>query len=202
MENGLKAGTDELVAAYETVLGGPVLVPEGDDMWRKEIKHPKLYAITGARALDDAARKLAEGDVSVLTHGASGHWSDVALGKRVSPDAAANLKTWTAQGRTSTIRANALSILAKQTDRESIDLVIRVLEEDEKVRMLCLTSVVSRMLQVDWDTGKRIARDPASAPNPRRLAKAMASEAVNPRDVESRWCGARLLQALVPVLSH
>ncbi|MFD2421574.1 XRE family transcriptional regulator [Amycolatopsis pigmentata] len=171
-------------------------------MWRKEIKHPKLYAITGARALDDAARKLAEGDVSVLTYGASGHWSDVALGKRVSPVAAANLRIWVTDGRTSTVRANALSILAKQADRESIDLVIRVLGDDEKVRLLCLTSVVSRMLQVDWETGQQIALDPASAPSPRRLAKAMASEAVNPRDVESRWCGARLLQELVPVLSR
>ncbi|HKS45604.1 MAG TPA: helix-turn-helix transcriptional regulator [Amycolatopsis sp.] len=201
IETGRKPVTPEVLTAYETALGGPV-VAEGEDMWRKEIKHPRLHAVRGPKAIGELAASIAAGDPSPLTDKASAHWTDVSLAARADNGAAKNLRRWMVDGKTSTLRTNALSVVAKLPGRENADLVVTVLENDEKVRELCLASVVSRMLQLDWEGAKQVARDPSIAPNPKRLARAMAKEAVNPKDTESRWCGAYMLRELAPVLAR
>lgn len=82
------------------------------------------------------------------------------------------------------------------------ELVVQTLEEDEKVRRLCLASDISRLTQVDWQTALRLADDLPSVPKPRRLAAKVAKEAVDPKDTESRWSGAYMLRKLAPVLGR
>ncbi|WP_132115453.1 XRE family transcriptional regulator [Actinocrispum wychmicini] len=169
---------------------------------RKEIKHPRLAVLKGQRDIESAARALDEGDVSPLATGASAHWSDIGLAARVGPKATAHLRRWMIDGKTSTIRTNALSIVAKLSGRANAELVVEALRKDEKVRTLCLASIISRTCQLDWDTSIRIAKDPSTAPNPQLLAGKLAHEATSPKDTESRWCSAYLLQELAPVLAR
>jgi hypothetical protein len=57
-------------------------------------------------------------------------------------------------------------------------------------------------MQHDWDTCLRVARNPQTAPEPRKLAKVLTKEVLLDSDAESRWCGAYLLRELVPVLGR
>lgn len=200
VETGDRAATADVVTAYERVLGGPILLGD-NDMWRKEIRKAGILVVRGRKDVSELAASLAGGDAGPLLKTATAHWTDVALAARTDAGAARNLRRWMTDGETSTLRTNALSVIAKLPGRENADLVVRVLENDPRVRVLCLASVVSRMLQYDWDTSLQIAKDPTTAPNPKRLAKAMLKEAVNPRDTESRWCGATVLRDLAPVLA-
>ncbi len=198
VETGQRVATPEVVSAYERALGGAIL---GDDMWRKDILKPDILVLKGPKAFNELAATLAAGDPGPLVKTASAHWTDVGLAARTDAGVAANLRRWMVDGETSTLRTNALSVIAKLPGRENAELVVRVLQNDPKVRRLCLASVVSRMCQFEWETSLRIADDPSVAPNPKRLASKMAKEAVNPKDTESRWCGATLLRELAPVLA-
>jgi hypothetical protein len=200
VETGDRVATADVVSAYERVLGGPILLGD-NDMWRKEIRKTGILVIRGQKDIRELAASLAGGDPGPLTSTATGHWTDVALAARTDAGAAKNLRRWMTDGETSTLRTNALSVIAKLPGRDNADLVIRVLENDPRVRVLCLASVVSRMMQYDWELSLRVAKDATTAPNPKRLAKAMLKEAVNPKDTESRWCGATLLRDLAPVLA-
>lgn len=190
----------EILTAYERVLG-PLSAGEDNDVWRKDINHPRLITVKG-RSLSDLAERVTEGDPDILTKGASSHWLDLGLAARTTTAGKANLRRWAVEGKTSTLRANALSVLSvgAGTDPTDTRIVIRQLEQDDQVRTLCIASVVSRTLQLDWSTSRMITLDPSSAPHVRRLAKAMAHEAIDRRSVESRWVGSYMLRQLVPVL--
>lgn len=100
------------------------------------------------------------------------------------------------------MRTNALSVVAKLPGKASADLVVQVLEENQKVRRLCMASDISRLTQIEWTTGLQLADDPSSIPHPKRFAAKPAKEAVDPKDTESRWCGAYLLRHPAPVLGR
>ncbi|MBB5157056.1 hypothetical protein BJ970_004590 [Saccharopolyspora phatthalungensis] len=57
-------------------------------------------------------------------------------------------------------------------------------------------------MQYDWQTCLRIVKEPGTAPDPVRLAKRLAKDAVDVQHTEARWCGAYLLRELVPVLGQ
>jgi hypothetical protein len=196
VETGERAATGEVVDAYEKALGGAIL---GDDMWRKEIRKPNLLIVRGPKALREHAANLASGDPGIITRAASAHWTDVGLAAHVDQVGAANLRRWMADGETSTLRANALSVVAKLPGEQNATAVVRALQNDEMVRRLCLTAIVSRTCQFDWPTSQGIVQDPSTAPNAKRLAAKMAKEATNPRDTESRWCGSFMLMQLAAV---
>ncbi|WP_143539662.1 hypothetical protein [Saccharopolyspora spinosa] len=128
--------------------------------------------------------------------------ADELLAAQVSPKGVEHLRNWMSEGKTATLRVNSLSILARRSDRGDALKIIEVLESDERVRMLSLASTVSRLMQYDWKTCRSIAREPGSAPDPVRLAKRLAKDAVDVKDAEARWCGAYLLRELVPVLAR
>ena len=199
VETGERAATLEVVAAYEKALGGAIV---GGDMWRKDIKKPGMLIVKGPKDLDELVASLAGGDPGPLVKTATAHWTDIGLAARTDPGTARNLRQWMTDGETSTLRTNALSVIVKLPGQENADLVVRVLANDSKVRTLCLASVVSRVGQFDWDTSLRVARDPSTASNPRRLASKMAKEAVTPKDTQSRWCGAYMLLELASVLGR
>jgi transcriptional regulator with XRE-family HTH domain len=193
VETGLRPLTLDVETAYERVLG--------DGMWRKDITHPKLRKIEGSEHLTKIRQAVESGDPDIFAEGPTSSSIDAAVAPIVSPEGVAHFRKWAVEGKTSTLRANAISIVGFLPGRENADLVAKVLNEDEKVRRLCLASEVSRLMQLDWETSLKVADDPTTAPNPKKLAARLAKEAVDPKDSESRWCAGWLLQRLAPALA-
>lgn len=193
VETGVRAATVDVVAAYEQALGV--------DMRRKDITHPGVLQVKGVR-LRALKNSVESGEPDVFTLHPTARATDVAVASRLSPDGAGHLRRWMTEGATSTLRTNALSIVAKLPGRANAELVVQVLEDDEKVRRLCLASDISRLSQVDWQTALRLADDLPAVPKPKRLAAKAAKEAVDPKDTESRWSGAYMLLRLAPVLGR
>ncbi|QUH01437.1 helix-turn-helix transcriptional regulator [Saccharopolyspora erythraea] len=196
VETGRRTATAGIIEAYERTIE-----QEGGEVFRRDITHPGLIKLKGAK-IALLTKAIREGDPDIIAKAPTAHATDLAIVHKADPDAFANLRRWMVEGKTATLRTNALSILAKTPGQENARAVIEVLETDEKVRHLCISSEVSRLLQLDWATSRRVARDLPSCPQPRKLAKKLAREVVDPHDSESRWCGAHMLGKLAPVLGR
>ncbi len=194
VEPGARTATVDVVAAYEQALGV--------NMSRKDITHPGLRPVKGNRAIKALRMSVDSGEPDVLALHPTGRVSEAAVGSRLGPDGVGHLRRWMIEGASSTLRANALGVVATLPGRANAELVVQVLEEDEKVRRLCLASDISRLTQLDWPTALRLADDLPSVPKPKRLAAKAAKEALDPKDTESRWCGAYMLRKLAPVLGR
>lgn len=192
VETGVRPVTLDVVAAYEKVLG--------DGMRRKDITHPGLRKIEDGDHLSAVKAAVESGDPSIFGEGPTSSTIDAAVAPVVSEAGIENFRHWAVAGKTSTLRANAVSIIGFLPGRENADLVARVLDTDDRVRQLCLASEVSRLTQWDWPTSKAVAADPTTAPEPRKLAEKLAKEAVS-KDSEARWCAGWLLQRLAPALA-
>ncbi|WP_281356634.1 helix-turn-helix domain-containing protein [Amycolatopsis anabasis] len=194
VETGLRPVTLDVVTAYERVLG--------DGMRRRDITHPRLMKIKDSGHLEKIRQAVESGDPSIFAEGPTSSSIDAAVAPVVGPEGVRNFRRWAVEGKTSTLRANAVSIVGFLPGRENAELVAKVLDEDAKVRRLCLASEVSRLTQIDWQTSLRVADDPTTAPDPKKLAAKLAKEAVDPKDSESRWCAGYLLQRLAPALAR
>jgi len=197
VETGKRAVTLDIVIAYEKELG-----PIGDDMLRRrDITHPRVLK-AGRPTLTELARSIDNGEPGVLVNTPTSRTVDFFLAAKLGASGTDHLREWIRSGRTSTLRVNALSVLSKMSIKDDIPLIIESLETDDQVRHLSLASEVSKLMQHDWDTCLRVAQDPQTAPEPRKLAKALTKEVLLKSDAESRWCGAYLLRELVPVLGR
>lgn len=192
VETGVRPVTLDVVTAYEKVLG--------NGMKRKDITHPKLRKIEDGEHLAAVKAAVEAGDPGIFAEGPTSSTIDAAVAPVVSAAGVENFRRWAVTGKTSTLRANAVSIIGFLPGRENADLVARVLDTDDRVRELCLASEVSRLMQWDWATSKAVAADPVTAPDPRKLAAKLAKEAVC-EDSEARWCAGWLLQRLAPALA-
>jgi transcriptional regulator with XRE-family HTH domain len=193
VETGNRAPTAELIAAYEQVLGV--------DMWRKDITHPGLLTVDKTSRIT-LLESVEKGDPGPLRDKPTAHRTDVTLGNHVSETAAEWLRKWMVEGETATLRTNALSVIAKLPGQQNADLVIRVLEEDAKVRRLILASEISRLTQLEWADALKGADDPTTIPEPRKLAAKLSKGAINPKGTESRWSCSYLLWKMAPVLGR
>lgn len=197
VETGKRPATVDIVKAYEAELG-----PIGDDMLRRrDITHPRVLK-AGRPTLTELARSIDNGEPGPLANQPTSRAVDFFLASKIGTSGAGHLRDWVRSGRTSTLRANALAVLSKMSRASDTPLIIECLESDERLRFLSLASEVSKLTQWDWDTSKAVARDPQTAPQPRKLAKALTKEALLDSDAESRWCGSYLLKELVPVLGR
>ncbi|MEU4741221.1 helix-turn-helix transcriptional regulator [Actinosynnema sp. NPDC023658] len=192
VETGVNPITFEVLTAYERALG--------DGMWRQDINHPRLMKIKDPEHLQRIREAVEAGDPDIFAEGPTSSSIDAAVAPVVGAQAIGNFREWAVSGATSTLRANAVSILGFLPGRANADVVVAVLENDPAVRRLCLASEVSRLTRCGWEVALGVADDPASAPEPRKLAAKLAKEAVDPKDTESRWCAGYLLQRLAPVL--
>jgi transcriptional regulator with XRE-family HTH domain len=196
VETGRRRATPEIIEAYERAIQ-----EAGGAVFQRDITHPGLAKIRGAK-LALLSQSIRQGDPGVIAKAPTAHATDLAIINKADPSTFDNIRRWMFEGQTSTLRTNALAIMAKVPGEQNARDVVQVLESDEKVRDLCLTSEISRLLQLDWKTCKVIARDVTSCPNPRKLAKKLAKEVTDPNDTESRWCGAFMLGKLAPVLGR
>ncbi|RKT53270.1 helix-turn-helix domain-containing protein [Saccharothrix australiensis] len=192
VETGLNPVTHEVVAAYERALGVGV--------YRPDINHPRLIKIEGPEHLRHIREAVEAGEPDIFAQGPTSSSIDAAVAPVLGEAAIENFRRWAVSGETSTLRANAVSILGFLPGRRNADVVVAVLESDAVVRRLCLASEVSRLTQCGWETALQVADDPTTAPEPRRLAGKLAKEAVDPKDTESRWCAGYLLQRMAAVL--
>ncbi|WP_269077869.1 helix-turn-helix domain-containing protein [Saccharopolyspora rectivirgula] len=197
LETGQRAISVDIVIAYERVIG-----PIGNDMWRRRnITHPRVMQLKRPDLLR-LVESVEAGTPGSLLDTPTSLAADELLARRVSSDGASHLRAWMKEGKTATLRVNSLSILARRGDPQDAPDIIQVLEEDPRVRRLSLASSVSRLMQYDWSTCLGIVDDPATAPDPERLAKRLARDATDVKHAEARWCGAYLLKELAPVLAR
>lgn len=197
VEAGRRPVTVDIVSVYERELG-----PIGDDMLRRrDITHPRVLRAPRP-TLTQLARSIDAGDPGALADTPTSRAVDFFLASKLSKTGTDHLREWVRTGSTSTLRTNSVAVLSKMARREDTSLIIDALETDERVRLLSLASEVSKLMQHDWKTCLRVAEDPSTAPEPRKLAKALTKEALLQDDAESRWCGAHLLRELVPVLGR
>ncbi|WP_106618989.1 XRE family transcriptional regulator [Saccharothrix carnea] len=169
-------------------------------MYRADTNHPRLRKIESPEHLQHIQQAVESGDSDIFAQGPTSSSIDAAVAPVPGSDAIGHFRRWAVSGETSTLRANAVSILGFLPGRENADVVVSVLETDAVVRRLCLASEVSRLTQCAWDVALAVADDPAGAPEPRRLATKLAKEAVDPKDTEARWCAGYLLQRMAVVL--
>jgi hypothetical protein len=169
-------------------------------MYRSDINHPRLKKIDGPEHLQRIREAVESGDPDIFAQGPTSSSVDVAVVPVLGPKAMENFRRWAVSGETSTLTANAVSILGFSPGRENAEVVVSVLDNDDVVRRLCLASEVSRLTQCGWDVALAVADDPTSAPEPRRLAAKLAKEAIDPKDTEARWCAGYLLQRMASVL--
>lgn len=194
VETGRKPVTLDVLAAYERVLG--------DGMKRRDLVHPRLVKIDTREDRDRVLRAVEAGDPDVFATGPTSSSVDSVIAPNLTEDGIRNFRIWAVEGKTSTLRANAISVLGFLPGRENAEVVVKALEADPKVRRLCLASEVSRLMQWDWGTSLGVADDPTTAPAPKKLAAKLAREAVDPKDSESRWCAGYLLQHMAPALGR
>jgi hypothetical protein len=192
VETGVNPVTLEVVAAYERVLGV--------GMYRPDINHPRLRKIDGPEQLQHIREAVERGDPDIFAQGPTSSSIDAAVAPTLGPKGIDNFRHWAVSGQSSTLRANAVSILGFSPGPENAEVVVRVLDTDDVVRRLCLASEVSRLTQCGWGVALAVADDPTSAPEPRRLAAKLAKEAIDPKDTEARWCAGYLLQRMAVVL--
>lgn len=171
-------------------------------MLRKDIRHPRLVKIEDKAQLHHIRDAVNSGDPDIFAEGPTSSTIDAAVAPLVGEQGASHFRTWAQEGKTSTLRANAVSILGFLPGRANAETVVTVLESDAKVRRLCLASEVSRLMQCEWDVALQVADDPTSATDPKTLAAKLAKEAVDPKDSESRWCAGYLLQRMAVVLGR
>lgn len=197
VETGKRPVTIDIVRAYERELG-----PIGDDMLkRRDITHPRTMKLDRP-TLTELARSIDDGAPGQLATTPSSRNVDFFLASKLTDSGRHNIRDWCTSGSTATLRVNAVAVLSKMGLKSDTARIIETLESDEKVRHLSLASEVSKLMQHEWDTCLRVAEDPSVAPHPRKLAKALAKEALVDNDAESRWCGAHLLRELVPHLGR
>lgn len=195
IEAGRRSPSLAIVKAYDDRFG-----PIGDEMLRRrDITHPNVMK-ADKPTLTQLARQVDGGDPGVLKTQPTSRTIDFFLAAKLASPGLDHVRGWVRTGETSTLRANALAVLSKVNEKRDTELIIEALETDEKLQFLSLASEVSKLTQWDWETSKRVAKDPSQAPDARKLAKALTKEALLKDDVESRWCGAYLLKGLVPVL--
>ncbi|MEU7527713.1 helix-turn-helix transcriptional regulator [Saccharothrix sp. NPDC042600] len=192
VETNVNPVTLEVVAAYERVLGAGV--------YRPDINHPRLRKIESPEHLERILRAVENGEPDIFAQGPTSSSIDAAVAPNLGPHAIENFRRWAVEGKTSTLRANAVSILGFLPGRANADVVVSVLDTDDVVRRLCLASEVSRLTQCAWDVALAVADDPTTAPDPKRLASKLAKEAIDPKDTEARWCAGHLLQRMAVVL--
>ncbi|RSN58867.1 XRE family transcriptional regulator [Amycolatopsis sp. WAC 04182] len=192
VETGKKPVTLELLTAYERVLG--------DGMKRPDLVHPRLIKIDTPQERERVLAAVEAGEPDVFAQGPTSSSIDAAICPNLSENAIGHFRTWAIEGKTSTLRANAISVLGFLPGRENAEVVAQALNTDPKVRRLCVASEVSRLMQWDWPTSLQVADDPTTAPDAKKLGAKLAKEAVDPKDSESRWVAGWLLQRLAPVL--
>jgi hypothetical protein len=169
-------------------------------MWRRRnLTHPRVMQLKKSD-LTILIKSVESGNPGTLVDTPTSFAADELLGTRVTPEGVTHLRRWMREGKTSTLRVNALSILARRGDKADAPAIIEILESDERVRRLSLASSISRLMQYDWATCMGIVRAPATAPDPVVLAKRLAKDAVDVKHAEARWCGSYLLMKLAPVL--
>lgn len=165
-------------------------------MWRRRnITHPRVMQDKRG-SLVGLIQSVNAGDPGSLLDTPTSLAADELVAMKANAAGADHLRAWMREGRTSTLRVNALSILARRSETEDTAGIVDVLETDERVRKLSLASSVSRLMQYDWNTCRAIAENPASAPDPVRLARRLAKDVVDTKHAEARWCAAHLLSKL------
>lgn len=194
VETGTRAVTPEVLEAYGRALGAA--------MWRREITHPRLVRVKGTQRLVELVRSVQSGRPDAFGEKPTAHATDIAVGTRMDPDGVRQFRKWMTEGETATLRTNSLSVIATVPGRENAELVIDVLENDPRGPAVVPGVGGVPPDSVDWQTALRVADDIASHPDPEKLARTAAKEAVDPKDTESRWCGACVLRHLAPVLGR
>ncbi len=140
---------------------------------------------------------IAVGDSRALAASQTTHATDLVIGAYVAKHQASRrlLRQWMRQASVPVLQVNAAGVLAKLPEPDAIDDVIESLRNDPRVRVLYMTAVAARVLQLPWGQAGMLATavERGEVRLPERHVAALLSELDNPRDGAARWCALSLL---------
>jgi hypothetical protein len=70
------------------------------------------------------------------------------------------------------------------------------------VQRLYLTAVTTRVCAIKWEHAAKFIESPTDFPFASIAVERFSREVVNPADVGARWCSAKMLQDLSPVVGR
>jgi hypothetical protein len=147
-------------------------------------------------------RGIADGNSSLLGAGQTTHRTDLVVQQYVAQhDASVRaLRDWSCNSTDSLVRVNSGGILAKLGRDDLVDEVAVSLAHHTGARILYLTAVLNRVLDLPWDDAAGLAaRTHDAGALSASLAAGdldrLAAELSNTRDGVARWCAALVLGA-------
>jgi DNA-binding XRE family transcriptional regulator len=151
---------------------------------------------------DEFTASIAGGDAEPLTHVQTTYEMDMAVASLVDRGTKNTLMRWTEGQGNPVARVNATGILAKMPDQSESVRVVEILKNDTEVRRLYLTAVTMRACSVGWGEAAQFIEKPVDFPLAPIAVERFMREVINPRDVGARWCAAKMLQDLSPVIGR
>ena len=197
VENGKRTATSGIVAGYERVLG----VGLGEDVNRREFLITAGLVAGNVKVATGLLASIAGNDASPLLSVQTTHGTDMALATIADRATVTNLRRWLDDSNP-VLRVNAAGILAKLPGQQYSARVAALLDHDADVRTRYMTAVVSRVCGVDRPTAAVLVNEPQRFPHPALVARRFAREALSDHDVGARWCSARMLQLLSPMVGR
>jgi transcriptional regulator with XRE-family HTH domain len=181
VETGVRNATPKVIRAYERVLG----------VDRRSILAGVAASVATATVPDAAVeifRDIAAERTALLSTVQTTHSTDRAIGALVSRDrpCAGSLLKWARRG-SPLLRVNSVGILAKVGSPDLDNDVVGMLKVDEQARLLYLTAVASRVLNLGWNEANELALKGVPLTHPDQL-RAFSREISNPYDSGARWC--------------
>ncbi|WP_235926206.1 helix-turn-helix transcriptional regulator [Actinokineospora pegani] len=159
-------------------------------------------AAVNMNVAEEFTASIAGGDADPLTHVQTTYEMDMAVASVVDKGTKNTLVRWTETQGNPVARVNAAGILAKMPDQGESAHVAAVLGNDGEVRRLYLTAVTMRVCSIDWGEAARFVEAPTAFPLASIAVERFMREVINPADIGARWCSAKMLQELSPVIGR
>ena len=151
---------------------------------------------------DEFTASIAGGDAGPLTHVQTTYEVDMAVASVLDASTRGTLVRWSQDQGSAVARVNATGILAKVPDQGESARVAAVLANDEEVRRLYLTAVTTRVCSIGWGEAAQFVESPTAFPLASIAVERFLREVLNSADAGARWCSARMLQELSPVMGR
>jgi len=193
VERGRRPVTDAILLAYDRELG--------DAMDRRSVIKGFIALSLAQRPLaDDIYASIAASDANPLAEVQTTHATDLVIASLVERPIVPKLRRWMTDGSSVVLRVNAAGILAKVQGLDVGRDVAATLTNDDEVRHLYTTAVLSRVCELDWQAAQAVARTSLQLDDPATAARRLSLETLNSADAGARWCASHLLRELSPML--
>lgn len=167
---------------------------------RREFLSIAAMTVATVKIAQEFTASISSRDAGPLAQVQTTYGTDRAIAAMIDTQTRNVLRRWTMELSSPIARVNATGILAKLPNQGESEQVVAILRRDDEVRILYTTAVTARVCAVNWDQATDFVRNPTGTSFSSIAAERFARETINPHDTGARWCSAKLLQELSPVI--